>query len=213
MAPQANLENLKNQAKNLHKQVKEGSPHATERFARANVTKESSSKDRSSFLLFDAQLVIARENSHSTWADLKHSIEKGMMDPVASDGEISIEAIDQIWLDCVDLAETERFYSELLGLRKTGEVPGQMLFFDCGGINLLLGIRDKARPNSIVYFKVVNTEDDMQKAYNRLKSAGVSTGDSPHCIARNWDGFDVWIAFFYDPSGNQPAFKCDVPVD
>ena len=141
IAPRANLENLKNQAKSLLKQVKDGSPHAMGRIARANVSKESAS-----FLLSDAQLVVARENGHSTWAELKHSIEKGSIDSVATDYKISIQAIDQIWLDCVDIAETERFYSELLGLKKTGQVPGQMLFFDCGGVNLLLGIRDKARP-------------------------------------------------------------------
>lgn len=212
IAPQANLEHLKNQAKNLLKKFKEGSPHAIGRFARANVTKKSTSKDSSSLSLSNAQLVIARENGHSTWAEMKHAMETGAFNSITSDYRLSIQAIDQIWLDCVDLSETERFYSDLLGLRKTGQVPGQMLFFDCDGINLLLGVRDTARPNSILYFRAGSTEDDMQNAYNHLKSAGVSMGDSPHCIARNWEGFDVWVAFFSDPSGNQLAFKCDVPV-
>ena len=49
-------------------------------------------------------------------------------------------------------------------------------------------------------------------AYNHLRAAGVLVGASPHCIAKNWNGRDSWLAHFNDPSGNQLAFKVDGPV-
>jgi len=60
---------------------------------------------------------------------------------------------------------------------------------------------------------LLSSADDIQSAYNRLKDAGVSVGDSPHCIAKNWNGCDVWMTFFEDPACNQLAFKCNVPAE
>ncbi|QXD23197.1 hypothetical protein F7C95_14880 [Opitutia bacterium ISCC 51] len=87
-----------------------------------------------------------------------------------------------------------------------------MVFFDCGGVTLLIGLKEEVAPNSILYLNVGDTEASIQNAYNRLKQAGGSVGDSPHCIAKNWNGVDVWMAFFKDPSGNQLAFKVNVPA-
>ncbi len=50
------------------------------------------------------------------------------------------------------------------------------------------------------------------QAKTLLKRAGVTVGDSPHCLVKNWQGRDVWLAFFSDPSGNQLAFKVDAPA-
>ena len=207
-APQANLEQLKNQAKSLLKQAKEGSSHAISRLARAKAYHGPTSVIR----LSDAQLAIARENGAASWTELKQRLENAEPSASYDVASIEIQGIDQVWLDCKDLEEAERFYSNLLGLAKTGEVPGQMLFFDCGGTNLLLGKRDEIRPNSILYFNIGDKESDIQSAYNQLKKAGAWVGDSPHCIAENWNGYDVWTAFFKDPSGNQLAFKCNVPL-
>ena len=205
LAPKANLEQLKNQAKRLLKESKEQSPHALQRLKRAKLA------DNADLKLADAQLAIARENGHATWSELKSAVESNSESSLLAQ-EISIQGIDQIWLDCADLETTESFYSETLKLNKSGEAPGQMLFYDCGDTKLVLGKADEHRPNSILYFKIGDSEDDIQNAFNSLKSAGVKVGDSPHCIARNWNGFDVWVAFFFDPSGNQLAFKTNVPV-
>ena len=143
-------------------------------------------------------------------ADLKEKVESDESATVAE--AISVAGIDQIWLDCTDHEATALFYGELLGLSKTGEVPGQMLFYDCGGVTLLIGLKEAVAPNSILYLNVGDTEASIQNAYNRLKQGGVSVGDSPHCIAKNWNGYDVWMAFFKDPSGNQLAFKVNIPA-
>lgn len=205
--PGANLEQLKKQAKALLKSVRENSPHALARLERANVTTSSNE-----IKLSDTQRVVAHENGCSSWMELKEKVESGTGSEDSVADSISVAGIDQIWLDCADLDATRRFYENLLGLTKTGEVPGQMLFFDCGGVTLLIGLKDEVAPNSILYLDVGDTESSIQNAYNRLKQEGASVGDSPHCIAKNWNGFDVWMAFFKDPSGNQLAFKVNVPA-
>lgn len=212
IAPQASLEHLKNQAKSLLKQARENNPHALGRLRRAKVLAEKPGAAHPPLKLADAQLAVARENGSATWMELRDSLEKQPAALREPDAAIAILGLNQIWLDCKDLAATEKFYGEVLGLKKTGQVPGMMLFFDCNGTSLLLGVRPEMRPNSILYFRLEDTVEALQAAYNRLKQAGVSVGDSPHCIAKNWNGRDVWLALFTDPSGNQLAFKVDVPV-
>ncbi len=210
-APRASLEHLKNQAKSLLKQAREANPHALARLRRARDLPEKSASYHPPLKLADAQLAIARENGSATWTELRHSLEQPAA-PVEIDAAISVLGLNQIWLDCTDLAAAERFYAGLLGFRKTGEVPAMMALFDCHGTTLLLGLRSEVRPNSILYFRLPDSVESLQAAYNRLKQAGAKLGDSPHCLAKNWQGRDVWLAFFFDPAGNQLAFKVDVPV-
>ncbi len=205
--PGANLEHLKKQAKKLFKLLKENNPHALARVKRANI-----GISIEPCKLSDAQRVIAHENGCASWAELKTKLESGEVLLEVGSNPIEVAGIDQIWLDCTDLEATNRFYGELLGLTKAGEVSGQMLFFECGGVTLLIGLKEEVAPNSILYLNVGDSVGAIQNAYNRLKQAGVSVGDSPHCIARDWNGFAVWMAFFKDPSGNQLAFKCNVPA-
>lgn len=215
IAPRASLEHLKHQAKTLLKRAREGSPHALGRLRRAHVIMEQSSLDPATFKLADAQLAIARENGCATWIDLRAAIthpSTASFSALKPEPSIAIHGLNQIWLDCTDLAATERIYTGVLGLRKTGEVPGGMLFFDCQGTTLLLALRAEVRPNSVLYFRLTDTEAAIQSAYNQLKASGVTVGDSPHCLIRNWQGHDIWLAFFFDPSGNQLAFKVDVPA-
>lgn len=69
-----NLEQLKNQAKDLHKSLKSGDSFGLDRFRqiqpkRANTT-------GASFSLSDAQLVIAREYGFASWTKLKEHVEE-----------------------------------------------------------------------------------------------------------------------------------------
>ena len=210
--PGASFDNLKKQAKSLLKQVREKNPHGVNRLTRANISLLGKDGVSRICKLADAHRVIAHENGCSSWTELKKCVESNINANMEKEENIQVLGIDQIWLDCANLEETERFYCDLLGLKKVGEVPGQMLFFDCGGVNLLLGLKEEVSANSILYLNIGETETAIQSAYNRLKLGNASMGDSPHCIAKNWNGFDVWMAFFKDPSGNQLAFKCNVPV-
>lgn len=212
--PGANLENLKKQAKSLLKKALENNPHALSRLDRARAIEPVTNQESNTeYKLVDAQLAIVRENGAATWNELKQTVESGLHKPTDLDSSLSVKGIDQIWLDCTDLQKAENFYGEILGLSKTAEVPGQMMFFNCGGVNLLLGLAEKVRPNSILYLKIGESEQEIQDSYNQLKLAGVKVGDPPHCLIKNWQGFDVWMAFFEDPFGNQLAFKCNVPAD
>lgn len=213
-APRASLEHLKNQAKSLLKQARENNPHAIGRLRRAKALPEKSDAATPPLKLADAQLAIARENGGATWMELREKLAQPAppATPPASEAAIPVLGLNQIWLDCTDLAAAEKFYGGVLGLRKTGEVPGGMLFFDCNGTSLLLGLSKDVRPNSMLYFRLEDSVESIQAAYNRLKQAGVAMGDSPHCLAKNWQGRDIWLAFFSDPAGNQLAFKVDVPV-
>ena len=212
IAPRANLEHLKNQAKSLLKLAREENPHALGRLRRAKVIPEKSGAASPTIKLADAQLAVARENGSSTWMELRAALaHPAEAAPKAGDA-LAILGLNQIWLDCNDLTAAEKFYGGVLSLKKTGEVPGGMLFYDCHGTTLLLGLRSDVRPNSVLYFRLEDSVAAVQTAYNRLKEAGVSMGDSPHCLVKNWQGRDIWLAFFFDPAGNQLAFKVDVPV-
>jgi catechol 2,3-dioxygenase-like lactoylglutathione lyase family enzyme len=212
VAPRASLDHLKNQAQSLLKLAREENPHALGRLRRAKVIPEKSGTANPPLKLADAQLAIARENGSSTWMELRNSLAQSPGSPPEPDSALAILGLNQVWLDCKDLEDAEKFYGGVLGLRKTGQVPGMMVLFDCHGTTLLLGLRPEMRPNSILYFRLENSVSALQAAYNRLKQAGVSVDDSPHGIAKNWNGRDVWLAHFHDPSGNQLAFKVDVPV-
>lgn len=124
---------------------------------------------------------------------------------------LGLAAIDQIGLACTDLDKAERFYRGVLGLTLAGDIPGMAKLFGCGGVNLIVFKRDAVAPASIIYFRVEGLPGRIQETVELLRGAGV-TIDEPQCIARNWHGHDVWLAFFRDPFGNVLSLKSDVPA-
>ena len=131
----------------------------------------------------------------------------------ATSDSLKLGPIDQIGLSCTDLDEAERFYGGVLGLPLAGHVPGTMKFFTCDGVNVVLFQGDSVTPNSIIYFRVPGEPGLIEQKVERLKSIGAKVESDAHVIARNWNGFDVWLAFFRDPFGNLLALKSDVPVN
>jgi hypothetical protein len=89
-------------------------------------------------------------------------------------------------------------------------VPNHFKFFDCNGVNIIMSKGD--RPGSIFYFKVPGVPGLIQEKVARLKELGVEVQQDAHRIAENWNGFDVYLAFFKDPFGNLMSMKSDVPV-
>jgi catechol 2,3-dioxygenase-like lactoylglutathione lyase family enzyme len=177
--------------------------------------------------LSHAQFVLARELGFSSWPKLQHSIaagaatrsssisqtkEKAMNTPTSTNS-LGLSAIDQIGMSCTDLDAAQKFYCDILGLRYGGELPGMAKFFDCAGVNIIMFKGDKPRTeNSVIYFRVEGTDGAIQNKVELLKQAGVKIDEEPKCIARNWRGYDVWLAFFRDPFGNLLSLKSDVPV-
>ena len=122
-----------------------------------------------------------------------------MSNPGMAASPAALARIAQIAINAHDVDRATAFYRDVLGLRHLFRA-GQLSFFDCGGIRLMLDKAEKPEfdhPSSILYFQVV----DIQRAFERMKAAGVKFEDEPHVIARMPD-HDLWMTFFRDSEGN-----------
>lgn len=109
--------------------------------------------------------------------------------------------LQQIAQHADDLDRAARFYTALLGAEPVAvfDPPG-LLFFDLGGVRLML---DRNAPSSLIYFHVDNVHETLE----RLDGA-VEVVSHPHVIFRHEDdrlgpaGDDEWQAFIADSEGN-----------
>jgi methylmalonyl-CoA/ethylmalonyl-CoA epimerase len=119
-----------------------------------------------------------------------------------------VQKIGQIAINVHDTNRAVGFYRDVLGL-KLLFTAGQLAFFDCGGIRLMLSppsSKEYDHPSSILYFKV----DDIQKAYAWLVSQNVKTEGEPNLVAKMPD-HDLWLAGFRDSEGNVMEYMSEVP--
>ena len=86
-------------------------------------------------------------------------------------------------------------------MAKIFEAPN-LAFFENGGTRLMLssGEGEPSGERSVVYYTV----DDIQGAHSELASAGVLFNAEPHVIHSS-ENYELWMAFFKDPDGNQLA--------
>ena len=111
-------------------------------------------------------------------------------------------ALVQIAQRAEDLGRATAFYADLLGAEPlaTYDPPG-LVFFDVGGVRLLL---DVGAPSALHYLGV----DDIDVTVERLRAAGVEVRSEPHVIFGHDDdtlgpvGTDEWMAFVVDSEGN-----------
>lgn len=101
-----------------------------------------------------------------------------------------------------DLERATAFYRRLLGAEPLATyVPPGLVFFDLGGVRLLL---DRGAPTALHYLRV----DDIDATVERLRSAGVEVRSEPRVIFGHDDdtlgpaGTDEWMAFVVDSEGN-----------
>src|SRR5215469_17016622 len=121
--------------------------------------------------------------------------------------ETTIQSIGQIAINVHDTNRALEFYRDVLGL-KLLFTAGQLAFFDCGGVRLMLSPPSSPEydhPSSILYFKV----DDIQAAYARLKGLNVKMEGEPHLVARMPD-HDLCLAGFHDTEGNVMELMAEV---
>jgi predicted enzyme related to lactoylglutathione lyase len=119
----------------------------------------------------------------------------------------SLSRIGQIAINAHDVDRATAFYRDVMGLQHLFRA-GQLSFFDCGGVRLMLDKPEKPEfdhPSSITYFQV----GDIQAARERLKAAGAKFEDEPHVIAR-MSKYDLWMTFFRDSEGNLLALMSEV---
>jgi len=110
-----------------------------------------------------------------------------------------LSRLGQFALPVSDADRAEKFYGEVLGLKKLFRF-GNLVFFDCQGIRLMIeGSPRELAPNQGVchYFAV----DHIEEAVRELKAKGVVFEDEPHLIAKMPD-HDLWMTFFKDPDGH-----------
>jgi methylmalonyl-CoA/ethylmalonyl-CoA epimerase len=121
---------------------------------------------------------------------------------------VTLGQIGQVSLTVDDIDVAERFYGEILGLRKLFRF-GDLVFFDCSGVRLFIE-KSNGKPfspaSSVFYFRI----PDIAVAQRALKARGVAFVDSPHLIAPMED-HDLWMVFFKDPAGNPLALMQEAP--
>ena len=120
----------------------------------------------------------------------------------------SLSQIGQISLTVDDVDEAERFYGDILGIRKLFRF-GELSFFDCSGLRIFIEKSNTApfKPeSSVLYFRT----SDIGLAFQQLKARGVSFIDTPHLIAPMED-HDLWMVFFKDPAGNTLGLMHEAP--
>jgi methylmalonyl-CoA/ethylmalonyl-CoA epimerase len=122
--------------------------------------------------------------------------------------QFGLSSIGQISVNVHDLKNAVAFYRDTLGMKYLFEA-GDLAFFDCGGIRLMLALPDKPEfdhPSSIIYYRV----PDIRRAYELLASRRVHFEEKPVLIARLQD-HDLWLASFRDVDDNLLALMSEVP--
>jgi methylmalonyl-CoA/ethylmalonyl-CoA epimerase len=118
-----------------------------------------------------------------------------------------IQSVGQIAIPTHDLDAAVAFYRDQLGLEYLFQA-GALAFLMCGDVRLMLSVPEQGEhdhPSSIVYFRV----EDLDAAYEELRSRGVPFDDEPHLIASLPD-HDLWMAFFRDPDRNLHGLMSEV---
>ena len=129
-----------------------------------------------------------------------------MSHPDVAPAIVNLEKIPQIAITVDDLARARNFYQNTLGLKFLFDA-GQLAFFQCGDVRLMLSTPEKSEPRggTILYYKV----DDIRAAHTALKSRGAEFFQEPHLIARMPD-HDLWMAFLKDTEGNTIGIMCEM---
>jgi len=123
---------------------------------------------------------------------------------------LQISEIGQIAVNVQDLERAVAFYRDVLGMQHLFSA-GNMAFFDCGGLRLMLGLPDRKEmdhPASILYYRV----EDIEEAHETLTGLGVECEAGP-LLAHRAPDHELWLAFFHDTEGNLFALMSEVPVD
>jgi methylmalonyl-CoA/ethylmalonyl-CoA epimerase len=119
---------------------------------------------------------------------------------------LNLSQIGQIGRPVSDVDRSEAFYENVVGLRKLFRF-GDLTFFDCAGVRLLLEkAQVGAQPSGCIYFRCA----DIALAVAELTKRGAVFASKPHLIAK-MDDHDLWMAFFNDPDGHTLALMQEAP--
>lgn len=122
-------------------------------------------------------------------------------------GGQQLGAIGQVSMTVTEIERSVAFYRDQVRLPHLF-TAGQLAFFDCGGVRLMVDALPEAQGNgnSVLYFRV----GDIKAAQAELAGRGVPFEGEPHMIHRHPDGTEEWMTFFRDPDGNMLALMAQV---
>lgn len=123
--------------------------------------------------------------------------------------ELGISGIGQIAIPVHDVQRSTAFYRDTLGFPLVFEVPGEMAFFHCGGVRLMLSVPESEafdHPGSVLYFRV----EEIRRAHRVLVERGVEFFGPPHRVA-DMGSYELWMAFFRDAERTVLALMSEVP--
>jgi methylmalonyl-CoA/ethylmalonyl-CoA epimerase len=124
---------------------------------------------------------------------------------MAASSQVGLNQIGQIAITVKDVARATEFYRDKLSMRYLF-AAGNLAFFDCGGVRLMLSLSEQGQSgNSVLYFKV----PDIRAAHQQMKTVGVQFQDEPHLIAKLPD-HDLWMTFFRDSEDNLLGLMSEV---
>jgi methylmalonyl-CoA/ethylmalonyl-CoA epimerase len=121
---------------------------------------------------------------------------------------VGISRLGQVQIRAHDVERAATFYENILGLKLLFKAPPGLVFFECGGVRLMIDHPDKPEfdhASSVLYFSV----PDIRAAHAKMKENGVKFEDEPHLIARMPD-HDLWMTFFRDSEENMLALMSEV---
>ncbi|MES1202342.1 MAG: VOC family protein [Pseudomonadota bacterium] len=121
---------------------------------------------------------------------------------------LNLDHIGQIAFATANTDRAERFYEDVLGLRKLYRY-GELVFFDCAGVRLMIAQSedpDVVAKHSTLYLKCA----DIALAHAELEKRGAKFEGPPHGVAAMED-HDLWMSFFRDPDEHLLALMCEAP--
>jgi len=118
---------------------------------------------------------------------------------------LNLSQIGQIALPVSDPDRSQDFYATVIGLRKLYRY-GDLVFFDCAGVRLLLEKSERVVPRGCIYFRCA----DIALTMAELRKRGIDFTLGPHLIAK-MDDHDLWMAFFEDPDKHTLAIMQEAP--
>lgn len=129
------------------------------------------------------------------------------MDAINRASNLAGRKLVQVALTARDQTRSRHFYRDILGLPLLFEAGG-MLFFDMGGVRLLIGSEGTAGPpgGSILYFDA----PDLDRLAAALETSGVEFLGPAQTVQRT-DAGDLKVRAFRDPDGNTLELTGMVP--
>lgn len=150
-----------------------------------------------------AKLGVPSRQALKHWSGIRAESALRGKDHVMPDA-LALGPLGQIARATSDVRAAEAWFRDVLGLRHLFTF-GDLAFFDCGGVRLLLE-KGEAAGASLLYFRV----PDIRAAHAELAARSVVFRGAPHMIHRHADGTEEWMAFFDDNEGRPLALMSQV---